>query len=57
MAAKPLSLAWTRLSPRSRLVWVLLVCVLGWPLPMMGFSLALFLIIDIRRALLVRQTA
>lgn len=49
-AAEPLTVAWSRLSLSGRVIWVLLGCVVGWALPVLGISLVGFLMIDLIRS-------
>ncbi|MEN5083376.1 PepSY-associated TM helix domain-containing protein [Bosea sp. TWI1241] len=44
-----LAQAWLRLGPVARSVAVLLACGLGWSLPLLGISLAAFVLVDLLR--------
>lgn len=49
-ASEPLSLAWGRLPAGKRILWVVLAVALGWALPVLGVSLALFATVDLLRS-------
>lgn len=50
-AAEPLTVAWSRLSAGARVAWVVAAGAVGWALPVLGISLALFLVIDLFRSI------
>jgi uncharacterized iron-regulated membrane protein len=54
---RSLTLAWLRLSRRSRAAVVLLAAAIGWALPMAGLSLLAFWLVDAARWALARRRA
>lgn len=48
--AEPLAVAWGRLSGGQRILWAGLAVALGWALPVLGISLAVFVGVDLLRA-------
>ncbi|MCJ8140017.1 PepSY-associated TM helix domain-containing protein [Falsirhodobacter halotolerans] len=52
----PLTAAWMRLSVPARMFWAVGAVALGWALPVLGISLAAFLLIDILRWVIARRS-
>ena len=50
VAGEPLSQTWRRLPAGQRLLWLAVAMALGWALPVLGVSLAVFVAIDLLRS-------
>lgn len=50
VAAEPLSDTWRRLPAGQRVLWLAVAIALGWALPVLGVSLAVFVAIDLLRS-------
>lgn len=55
VASVPLTMAWLRLSFPARALWAIIAVAFGWSLPVLGISLAAFILIDIIRSAASRQ--
>lgn len=52
---EPLTVSWARLSVGQRVLWAVLALALGWALPVLGASLAVFVAVDVLRGRLARS--